>query len=90
MGWRFGRRILVAAAARLDGLLGCRGGDGFAPADDCRDARVKAVHDIRTRKMGDLIVDDAHIEVDAMLTVEARRRAKSRSREVAKVMGGLT
>ena len=39
---------------------------------------VKAVHDIRTRKMGDLIVPDAHIEVDAMLTVEARRRAKSR------------
>ena len=43
--------------------------------------RVKAVHDMRTRKMGDLIVDDAHIELDAMLTVEARRRAKSRSRE---------
>jgi len=32
---------------------------------------VKAVHDIRTRKMGDLIVADAHIEVDATLTVEA-------------------
>lgn len=32
---------------------------------------VKGVHDIRTRKMGDLIVADAHIEVDAALTVEA-------------------
>ena len=32
---------------------------------------VKAVHDIRTRKMGDLIVADAHIEVEATLTVEA-------------------
>jgi len=32
---------------------------------------VKGVHDVRTRKMGDMIVVDAHIEVDAGLTVEA-------------------
>ncbi len=32
---------------------------------------VMAVHDIRTRKMGDMIVVDAHLEVDATLTVEA-------------------
>lgn len=32
---------------------------------------VANVHDVRTRKMGDMIVVDAHIEVDAMLTVEA-------------------
>jgi cation diffusion facilitator family transporter len=32
---------------------------------------VRNVHDLRTRKMGDLIVVDAHIEVDAELTVEA-------------------
>jgi cation diffusion facilitator family transporter len=32
---------------------------------------VKSVHDIRTRKMGDMIVVDAHIEVDAAITVEA-------------------
>ncbi|WP_310463748.1 cation diffusion facilitator family transporter [Sphaerotilus sp.] len=31
---------------------------------------VSGVHDIRTRKMGDMIVVDAHIEVDATLTVE--------------------
>ncbi|WP_338413134.1 cation diffusion facilitator family transporter [uncultured Sphaerotilus sp.] len=31
---------------------------------------VSGVHDVRTRKMGDMIVVDAHIEVDAMLTVE--------------------
>jgi cation diffusion facilitator family transporter len=30
-----------------------------------------AVHDIRTRKMGDMIVVDAHLEVDAAMTVEA-------------------
>ena len=46
------------------------------------------MHDIRTRKMGDLIVADAHIEVDAMQTVEAghdiaveaRRRVMQRHR----------
>jgi cation diffusion facilitator family transporter len=32
---------------------------------------IKGVHDIRTRKMGDMIVVDAHIEVDASITVEA-------------------
>jgi cation diffusion facilitator family transporter len=32
---------------------------------------VADVHDVRTRKMGDMIVVDAHIEVDASITVEA-------------------
>jgi cation diffusion facilitator family transporter len=32
---------------------------------------VKSVHDIRTRKMGDMVVVDAHIEVDAAISVEA-------------------
>jgi cation diffusion facilitator family transporter len=32
---------------------------------------VQNVHDIRTRKMGDMIVVDAHIEVDAAISVEA-------------------
>jgi cation diffusion facilitator family transporter len=32
---------------------------------------VRGVHDVRTRKMGDMVVVDAHIEVDATLTVEA-------------------
>jgi cation diffusion facilitator family transporter len=32
---------------------------------------VKDAHDIKTRKMGDMIVVDAHIEVDAAITVEA-------------------
>lgn len=31
---------------------------------------VSGVHDIRTRKMGDMIAVDAHIEVNAQLTVE--------------------
>jgi divalent metal cation (Fe/Co/Zn/Cd) transporter len=32
---------------------------------------VRGVHDVRTRKMGDLIVVDVHLEVDAGVTVEA-------------------
>jgi cation diffusion facilitator family transporter len=32
---------------------------------------VHGVHDVRTRKMGDLIIVDAHIEVDATISVEA-------------------
>jgi cation diffusion facilitator family transporter len=32
---------------------------------------VHGVHDIRTRKMGDMIVADVHLEVDSQLTVEA-------------------
>ena len=32
---------------------------------------VRNVHDVRTRKMGDMIVVDAHLEVDAAITVEA-------------------
>jgi cation diffusion facilitator family transporter len=32
---------------------------------------VSGVHEVRTRKMGDMIVVDAHIEVDGSMTVEA-------------------
>jgi cation diffusion facilitator family transporter len=32
---------------------------------------VRAVHDVRTRKMGDMIVVDAHLEIDGSLSVEA-------------------
>ena len=35
---------------------------------------VHNVHDVRTRKMGDMIVVDAHLEVDATMTVEAGPR----------------
>jgi cation diffusion facilitator family transporter len=49
---------------------------------------VENVHDLRTRKMGDMIVVDAHIEVDASISVEAghdiavdaRRRVLQRHR----------
>jgi cation diffusion facilitator family transporter len=49
---------------------------------------VRGLHDLKTRKMGDMIVVDAHIEVDAAITVEAghdiaveaRRRVMQRHR----------
>lgn len=49
---------------------------------------VDGVHDLKTRKMGDMVVVDAHIEVDALLTVEvghniaveARNRVMQRHR----------
>lgn len=67
MGWSFGWRALhdlmdrsadaVEVAAIRKTLLETPG--------------VSNVHDLHTRKMGDLIVVDAHLEVDATITVEA-------------------
>jgi cation diffusion facilitator family transporter len=42
---------------------------------------VANVHDVRTRKMGDMIVVDAHIEVDALITVEAGHDIAVRARQ---------
>ena len=54
---------------------------------------VSGVHDVRTRKMGDMVVVDAHIEVDANLTVEeghniavAARQAVMRRHRVLNLM----
>ncbi len=49
---------------------------------------VRGVHDLRTRKMGDMIIVDAHLEIDAGISVqashavavEARRRVLERHR----------
>jgi cation diffusion facilitator family transporter len=42
---------------------------------------VQGVHDLRTRKMGDMIVADAHIEVDALLSVEQGHEIAVSARE---------
>lgn len=67
MGWAFGSEALhelmdrSADESEVDAvrqtLLGTPG--------------VIGVHDLRTRKMGDMIVADVHIEVDATMSVEA-------------------
>ncbi|MDR7307238.1 cation diffusion facilitator family transporter [Rhodoferax saidenbachensis] len=41
---------------------------------------VLGVHEVRTRKMGDMVLADAHIEVDALLTVEAGHAIAVRAR----------
>ena len=55
---------------------------------------VKGVHDLRTRKMGDLIVADAHIEVDAAISVEAGHdiavEARSRVMQRHRVLNLMT
>lgn len=77
MGWNFGYQALHdlvdrAADAREVGtihatLLGTPG--------------VHGLHDLRTRKMGDLIVVDVHLEVDAAITVEAGHEIAVAARE---------
>ncbi len=42
---------------------------------------VQGVHDLRTRKMGDMILADAHIEVDASLSVEQGHEIAVSARE---------
>lgn len=55
---------------------------------------VSGVHDLRTRKMGDLIIADVHLEVDAALTVEAGHdiavEARRRVMERHKVLNLMT
>lgn len=67
MGWQFGWNALhdlVDHAADEEEVAAIRQTVSDTPG-------VKGIHDIRTRKMGDMIVVDAHIEVDANITVEA-------------------
>jgi cation diffusion facilitator family transporter len=67
MGWSFGWDALHDLMDR---------GLDEAEVQAIRDTLVASpgvlgVHDVRTRKMGDMVVVDAHIEVDALLSVEA-------------------
>jgi len=39
------------------------------------------VHDLRTRRLGDLLAVDAHLEVDGSLTVEAAHAITVAARE---------
>jgi cation diffusion facilitator family transporter len=66
MGWDFGwdaLNDLMDRSVNEDELVSIRRTLLATPG-------VDGVHDVRTRKMGDMIVVDAHIEVDAGLTVE--------------------
>ena len=67
MGWSFGwqalRDLMDRAADEVE-IAAIRATIADTPG-------VRAVHDLRTRKTGDMIIADAHIEVDATLSVEA-------------------
>jgi cation diffusion facilitator family transporter len=67
MGWEFGwdaLHDLMDRAIDDEEVAGIRRTLEETPG-------IQGVHDVRTRKMGDMIVVDAHIEVDAQLSVEA-------------------
>jgi cation diffusion facilitator family transporter len=77
MGWRFGWDA-------LNDLMDRSADDAEVDAIRCTLAEtpgVSGVHDVRTRKLGDMIAVDAHIEVDATLTVEAGHDIAVRARE---------
>lgn len=67
MGWSFGWSALhdlmdrAADDAEVDAIR----------ATILATPGVQGVHELRTRKMGDMIIVDAHLEVDAAITVEA-------------------
>lgn len=84
MGWNFGwdaLHDLMDRAADEDETAAIRQTLLDTPG-------VQGVHDLRTRKMGDMILADAHLEIDATLTVdeghkiavEARHRVMQRHR----------
>lgn len=86
MGWEFGwdaMNDLMDRSADDDEVEAIRNTLLETPGLD-------GVHDIKTRKMGDMLVVDVHIEVHAKLTVEdghgiaveARRRVLERHRVV--------
>lgn len=67
MGWQFGRQsldTLMDRAADAEEVSAIRQTLAGTPG-------ARGVHDVRTRKMGDLILVDAHLEVDAHISVEA-------------------
>ncbi len=67
MGWEFGwdaLHDLMDRAVEEEEVAAIRATLSDTPG-------VRGVHDVRTRKMGDMIIVDAHIEVDADITVEA-------------------
>jgi cation diffusion facilitator family transporter len=67
MGWRYGWGSLNDL---MDHAVDQEEVDAIRTTLAATDG-VAGVHDVRTRKMGDMVLVDAHIEVDASLSVEA-------------------
>ena len=90
MGWGFARD---AANDLMDGAA-----DEAEVSAICSTLRetpgILGVHDVRTRKMGDMIVVDAHLEVDAAISEEAGHNiavaARSRVMQRHRVLNLMT
>jgi cation diffusion facilitator family transporter len=67
MGWEFGWDALHDL---MDRAVNAQEVEAIR-ATLCATPGVAGVHDVRTRKMGDMIIVDAHLEVDATISVEA-------------------
>ncbi|XAH23636.1 cation diffusion facilitator family transporter [Xylophilus sp. GW821-FHT01B05] len=77
MGWTFGwgaLQDLVDRAAESDEVQAIERTLAATPG-------VEGVHDVRTRRLGDMLAVDAHIEVNATITVEAGHDIAVRARQ---------
>lgn len=77
MGWRYGWSSLNDL---MDHAVDQEEVDAIRTTLAATDG-VAGVHDVRTRKMGDMVLVDAHIEVDASLSVEAGHAIALAARE---------
>ena len=77
MGWRYGWGSLNDL---MDHAVDQEEVDAIRATLAATDG-VAGVHDVRTRKMGDMVLVDAHIEVDATLSVEAGHAIAVAARE---------
>jgi cation diffusion facilitator family transporter len=76
MGWRYGSNSLQDLMDR-----GVQAQDLAEIIDTLQKTPgVLGVHDVKTRKMGDMVLVDAHIEVDRTLTVEQGHAIAMRAR----------
>lgn len=80
MGWEFGWEALhdlMDQSADDDEVEAIRATILAAPG-------VRGCHDLRTRKMGDMLMVDVHIEIDAHITVEAGHTIVQKTEEVVR------
>ena len=77
MGWRYGWGSLNDL---MDHAVDQEEVDAIRATLAATDG-VAGVHDVRTRKMGDMVLVDAHIEVDATLSVDAGHAIAVAARE---------
>ncbi|WP_441620344.1 MULTISPECIES: cation diffusion facilitator family transporter [unclassified Cupriavidus] len=90
MGWRFSWSALHDL---MDGAVDAQTVEAIRQAMAATPG-VQGLHDLRTRKMGDFILADVHLEIDGAITVEAGHRiaveARRRAMQVTDVLDVMT